>query len=192
MSKRDRPTIDMQETVENLRESKGMGIDAFFSPTQPQTLTEQQKHANNDKGTESVRSDNLNTKLSPTKKEAAGVAKASKTTEKQMEVKETSEHVVPLKERKNTTPKNKSRVEEFRTTLPLPADTVFFLDQLERQIFTSRHVKYRSQQRLTKNSIVRAWLKLLEEIKANFNNVENEDDLYKRFREAVLTDKSKV
>lgn len=81
--------------------------------------------------------------------------------------------------------KKQSKEEEFRVTLPLSTDTMSFLDQLERKIFSSRSVQFRSQQRITKNSVVRAWLKLLRELKVNFTNVEDEEDLYKRLKEAI-------
>lgn len=77
------------------------------------------------------------------------------------------------------------RAKEIRMTLPLPTGSVEFLDQMEREIFLKRPVNLRSKQRLTKNSILRAWVALLKEIKANINNVEDEQDLTERLKEAL-------
>jgi hypothetical protein len=61
------------------------------------------------------------------------------------------------------------RIKEIRMTLPLPTGSMEFLDQMEREIFLKRPVNLRSKQRLTKNSILRAWVVILKEIKANIN-----------------------
>lgn len=102
-----------------------------------------------------------------------------------LSTKQTKEETVALKQKL----KKQLKEEEFRVTLPLSNETMSFLDQLERKIFSSRSIKFRSQQRITKNSVVRAWLKLLKEIKVNFTNVEDEEDLYKRLKEAVMPNK---
>lgn len=77
------------------------------------------------------------------------------------------------------------KVKEIRMTLPLPTDAMEFLDQMEREIFLKRPVNLRSKQRLTKNSILRAWVAILKEIKANITNVKNEQDLTERLKEAL-------
>lgn len=77
------------------------------------------------------------------------------------------------------------RVKEIRMTLPLPTGSMEFLDQMEREIFLKRPVNLRSKQRLTKNSILRAWVAILKEIKANINNVKDEQDLTERLKEAL-------
>jgi hypothetical protein len=90
-TKRDKLTIDMKETVENLRESKGLGIDAFFSPPPASALTEQQKHANNDRGVESVDSGNQNEQVLPVKKEVTPLVQTpGKPNTQTTEAKETS------------------------------------------------------------------------------------------------------
>lgn len=78
-----------------------------------------------------------------------------------------------------------ARVKEIRITLPLPTDLLSFLDQMERDIFVRRSAKFRSRQRLTKNSIARAWLALLRELNININDIENESDLLERFKKSI-------
>ncbi len=78
-----------------------------------------------------------------------------------------------------------TRVKEIRVTLPLPTDLLSFLDQMERDIFIRRSAKFRSKQRLTKNSVARAWLALLRQLQININNIENEADLEQRLKKAL-------
>lgn len=78
-----------------------------------------------------------------------------------------------------------AKVKEIRITLPLPTDLLSFLDQMERDIFIRRSAKFRSQQRLTKNSVARAWLALLRQLEININNIENEADLEQRLKKAL-------
>ncbi len=75
--------------------------------------------------------------------------------------------------------------EELRMTVPLPSSSNELLTQLERTIFSKRSVRLRAKQRLTKNSVLRAWIKVLKDIAVNLDNVEDENDLYRRFKEAV-------
>lgn len=77
------------------------------------------------------------------------------------------------------------RVKEIRMTLPLPTGSAEFLDQMEREIFLKRPVNLRSKQRLTKNSILRAWVSILKDIKADINNVKDEQDLTERLKKAL-------
>ncbi len=77
------------------------------------------------------------------------------------------------------------KTKEIRITLPLPTNLLSFLDQMERDIFVRRSVKSRSKQRLTKNSITRAWLSLLQDLDVNINNIENEEDLSKRLKDSI-------
>jgi hypothetical protein len=83
-------------------------------------------------------------------------------------------------------------VEEIRMTLPLAPDLVLFLDQLERKIFASRPQHFRSKQRLTKNSIIRAWLTLLQDVDMDVNSIQDETDLCNRFKEAVGKQRMKL
>ncbi len=82
-----------------------------------------------------------------------------------------------------------AQVEELRLTLPLPPELVLFLDQFERTIFSQRPQKLRSKQRITKNSIMRAWLAVLQDLPINVASVEDERDLRRRFQDAVSTKK---
>ncbi len=77
------------------------------------------------------------------------------------------------------------KAKEIRMTLPLPPGSMEFLDQMERELFLKRPINLRSKQRLTKNSILRAWVALLKEIKANINNVKDEQDLTDRLKTAL-------
>lgn len=78
-----------------------------------------------------------------------------------------------------------TKVQEIRVTLPLPNDLLSFLDQMERDIFLRRSPKFRSKQRLTKNSIARAWLSVLRQLTININNIQDETDLLRRLRNAI-------
>jgi len=78
-----------------------------------------------------------------------------------------------------------ARVKEIRVTLPIPTDLLSFLDQMERDIFVRRSAKFRSKQRLTKNSVARAWLALLRQLQVNINNIEDEADLEQRLKKAL-------
>ncbi len=87
------------------------------------------------------------------------------------------------------TPAPVAHVEELRLTLPLPPELVLFLDQFERTIFSQRPQKFRSRQRLTKNSIIRAWLAVLQDMQVNITSIEDEQDLLRRFKDAVVQHK---
>lgn len=124
--------------------------------------------------------------------------------EAQIEAKKKASHspIVPTKKAKNTEQpvsvvisekkveivKSPAKVKEIRMTLPLPTDTLAFLDQMERDIFVRRSTKSRSKQRLTKNSIARAWIALLKQFPININDVQDEDDLFNRLKKAVVQD----
>ncbi len=75
--------------------------------------------------------------------------------------------------------------QEIRMTLPLPESSISFLDQIERTIFTKRDIKYRSKNRITKNSVARGWLSLLKEIDIDWTNIKDEIDLTNRLRKAL-------
>ena len=79
----------------------------------------------------------------------------------------------------------KMETEEVRMTLPLSPSQLSYLHQIERDIFSKRSKEYRAKERLTKNNVVRAWLKVLEEITIYVENVADEEDLYKRMKSAV-------
>ncbi len=83
------------------------------------------------------------------------------------------------------TPRGITKVTEIRVTLPLPTELLSFLDQMERDIFVRRSAKFRSKQRLTKNSIARTWLALLRQMQININDVKDDADLLKRLSDAV-------
>ncbi len=72
--------------------------------------------------------------------------------------------------------------EEVRMTLPLPSFTVDTLTKLEKDIFKKRSKENRARVRVTKNSVARAWLKLLENLAIDINNVADEEDLYNRMK----------
>jgi hypothetical protein len=75
--------------------------------------------------------------------------------------------------------------QEIRMTLPLPESSISFLDQIERTIFIKRDIKYRSKQRITKNSVARSWLSLLKEVKINWVDIKDESDLTTRLRKVL-------
>lgn len=87
----------------------------------------------------------------------------------------------PLKKPK----KDKIEVKEIRVTLPLPASQLAFLEQMERDVFVRRSTKNRSKQRLTKNSILRAWISALEKVNVDIHNIEDEADLQERILKAL-------
>ena len=72
--------------------------------------------------------------------------------------------------------------EEVRMTLPLPSFTVDTLTKLEKDIFKKRSKENRAKGRVTKNSVARAWLKLLENVTIDINNIADEEDLYNRMK----------
>jgi hypothetical protein len=74
---------------------------------------------------------------------------------------------------------------EIRMTLPLPQSSLALLDQVERTIFAQRDITYRSKQRLTKNSVARSWISLLEEVDIDWTNIKDESDLKDRLRKAL-------
>ncbi len=76
--------------------------------------------------------------------------------------------------------------EEVRMTLPLPSFTFDTLQKMEKEIFKKRSKENRARVRVTKNSVARAWLKLLENIKIDMNNVADEEDLYNRMKKTIL------
>jgi hypothetical protein len=72
-------------------------------------------------------------------------------------------------------------------TLPLPASSLTFLDEIERTIFTKRDIKLRSKQRITKNNVVRDWISLLKEVEIDWTNIKDDTDLTARLRKVVKT-----
>ena len=77
--------------------------------------------------------------------------------------------------------------QEIRMTLPLPASSLTFLDEIERTIFTKRDIKLRSKQRITKNNVVRDWISLLKEVEIDWTNIKDDIDLTARLRKALKT-----
>ena len=75
--------------------------------------------------------------------------------------------------------------EEVRMTLPLPSFTLDTLQKMEKEIFKKRSKENRARVRVTKNSVARAWLKLLENVKIDMNNVADEEDLYNRMKKTI-------
>jgi hypothetical protein len=75
--------------------------------------------------------------------------------------------------------------QEIRMTLPLPESSISFLDQIERTIFIKRDIKYRSKQRITKNSVARSWISLLKEVDINWTEIKDEADLTSRLRKVL-------
>ena len=75
--------------------------------------------------------------------------------------------------------------EEIRMTLPLPSFTVDTLTKLEKDIFKKRSKENRARVRVTKNSVARAWLKLLEDVTIDISNVADEEDLFKRMKKSI-------
>ena len=75
--------------------------------------------------------------------------------------------------------------EEVRMTLPLPSFTVDTLTKLEKDIFKKRSKENRARVRVTKNSVARAWLKLLEDVTVDISNVADEEDLFKRMKKSI-------
>ena len=84
------------------------------------------------------------------------------------------------------TPEATYNNEEVRMTLPLPSFTLDTLQKMEKEIFKKRSKENRARVRVTKNSVARAWLKLLENVKIDMNNVADEEDLYNRMKQTVL------
>ena len=76
--------------------------------------------------------------------------------------------------------------EEVRMTLPLPSFTLDTLQKMEKEIFKKRSKENRARVRVTKNSVARAWLKLLENVKIDMNNIADEEDLYNRMKKTIL------
>jgi hypothetical protein len=85
----------------------------------------------------------------------------------------------------NVPPEATFENEEMRMTLPLPSFTVDTLTKLEKDIFKKRSKENRARVRVTKNSVARAWLKLLENVTIDINNVADEEDLYIRMKKAI-------
>jgi hypothetical protein len=75
--------------------------------------------------------------------------------------------------------------QEIRMTLPLPASSLTFLDEIERTIFTKRDIKLRSKQRITKNNVVRDWISLLKEVEIDWTNIKDDTDLTARLRKVL-------
>ena len=75
--------------------------------------------------------------------------------------------------------------QEIRMTLPLPASSLSYLDQIERTIFTKRDLKHRSKQRITKNNVVRCWISLLKEIEIDWTNIKDDADILNRLRKVI-------
>lgn len=75
--------------------------------------------------------------------------------------------------------------QEIRITLPLPENSVSFLDHIERTIFTKRDIKYRSKQRITKNNVARNWIGLLKDVEIDWANIKDDVDLTARLRKAL-------
>lgn len=85
----------------------------------------------------------------------------------------------------NAPPEATFENEEMRMTLPLPSFTVDTLTKLEKDIFKKRSKENRARVRVTKNSVARAWLKLLENVTIDIINVADEEDLYIRMKKAI-------
>ena len=95
-------------------------------------------------------------------------AKSQKKVEKKATPKKTEKQ--PQKRIK----KDKIEVKEIRVTVPLPASQLAFLEQMERDVFVRRSTENRSKQRLTKNSILRAWIATLEKLKIDIHNIKDD------------------
>lgn len=83
------------------------------------------------------------------------------------------------------TPEATYNDEEVRMTLPLPSLTLDTLQKMEKEIFKKRSKENRARVRVTKNSVARAWLKLLENVKIDINNVIDEEDLHNRMKQTI-------
>lgn len=76
------------------------------------------------------------------------------------------------------------RFAAFELTVPFHAHQVDRLESLARAIMRGRAVEYRAE-RITKNTVLRAWLEVLACVNVDLTNLRDEADLVERFRKAI-------
>lgn len=76
------------------------------------------------------------------------------------------------------------RFAAFELTVPFHAHQVERIESLARAIMRGRGMEYRAE-RITKNTVLRAWLEVLACVNVDLTNLRDEADLVERFRKAI-------